>query len=98
MIATRTIAIAGVVLALALAAFASPFAATSPDGLERVAEDQGIAATAPAERNHAALPDYHVPGIGHAGASTGIAGVIGTLGVLVAAIIAGRLLVRRTRP
>lgn len=44
MISDRTLAISGVVLALALAAFAAPFASTAPDGMERVAADHGLVA------------------------------------------------------
>lgn len=39
---TRTFVIAGLVLALVLAALVSPFASSDPDGLEKVAEDHGF--------------------------------------------------------
>ena len=34
--------VAGLLVALALAAFASPFASTEPDGLNKVAADHGL--------------------------------------------------------
>lgn len=44
--ADRSLAMAGVALALMLAVFVSPFASTAPDGLETVAQAQGFAALA----------------------------------------------------
>lgn len=68
----------GLIVALGLAFFVSPLASSSPDGLERVAIDQGFAGTAD---EHAAddgpLADYGVKGVEDEGLSTGIAGVIG---------------------
>lgn len=68
---------AGLLIALAVT-FASPFADSNPDGLERVAEDQGFSAlgqTPPYEL----LPDYTVPFIQQDGVTTIAAGVIGVL-------------------
>jgi cobalt/nickel transport system permease protein len=69
---------AGLVTALALAGFGSFYASASPDGLEKVATDQGI------DRNveeHAAagspLADYGVKDVSNARISGGLAGVIG---------------------
>jgi cobalt/nickel transport system permease protein len=67
----------GLVIALAVA-FASPLASSSPDGLERVAEDQAFtekAQTAP----YTILPDYTIPGISDEALTTIAAGVIGVL-------------------
>ncbi|MBE2269949.1 MAG: PDGLE domain-containing protein [Anaerolinea sp.] len=68
---------AGLVLALAITLI-SPLADPNPDGLERVAEDQGFieAAQEPAFN---LLPDYTVPLIENEAASTIAAGIIGTL-------------------
>lgn len=90
----RAVAIAGVIIAILLAGVISPFASAAPDGLEKVAADHAIVATAPVWQ-HAAIPDYATPGVGHAGLSTASAGVIGTLAVLGLALLGGRLLRRR---
>jgi len=67
----------GLGLALAIAAFLSPFASSSPDGLERVAEDlgfldKGITLFA------SPIPDYLFPGVGNEKIATALAGIIGT--------------------
>ncbi|MFF9018068.1 energy-coupling factor ABC transporter permease [Streptomyces sp. NPDC014870] len=70
--------IGGLVAALVLAGFVSFYASASPDGLEKVAADQGIDAKV---EDHAAadspLADYGVKGIEAARLSGGLAGVIG---------------------
>lgn len=77
-ISTRAVVLAGVTIALLLAAVVSYYASGSPDGLERVAENLGFAGTAD---EHAAgnspLADYGVSGIGDARLSGGLAGIIG---------------------
>ncbi|MEU7292370.1 energy-coupling factor ABC transporter permease [Streptomyces exfoliatus] len=74
----RKLWIGGVVTALVLAGFVSFYASASPDGLEKVAADQGIDAKA---KEHAAagspLADYGVEGVETARLSGGLAGVIG---------------------
>lgn len=87
----------GLVVALALAFFVSPSASGEPDGLNRVAIDNGFADT---ETDHA-LDDtptagYEVRGVGDDRLSTGLAGLVG---VAVTFAVAGGvvLLVRRTR-
>ncbi|MCB9450664.1 MAG: energy-coupling factor ABC transporter permease [Anaerolineaceae bacterium] len=67
----------GLVIALALA-FASPLANPNPDGLERVAEDQGFLDKAE-EPAYTLLPDYTVPFIQSETFTTIAAGVIGVL-------------------
>lgn len=94
---TRTLVIAGTVLALALAAFAAPCASSAPDGLERVAADHGIAAAEHPTWRGAPLPDYQMPGITCPRLATGTAGVIGTLLVFLAAGGIG-LWLKRQRP
>lgn len=68
---------AGLVLALGLTAL-SPLASGSPDGLERVAEEQGFFARG-LEPVFEILPDYTVPLIKNEAVTTIAAGVIGTL-------------------
>jgi hypothetical protein len=88
--------VAGLALAAALAFFLSPHASSEPDGLERVAIDEGFADE---ESNHA-LDDtptagYAVRGVDDDGLSTGLAGLIG-VGVTFA-LAAGLFLVVRRR-
>ncbi|MFB7938095.1 energy-coupling factor ABC transporter permease [Streptomyces sp. NPDC056049] len=76
----RKVWIGGVVTALVLAGVVSFYASQSPDGLEKVAADQGIDAKAE-EYEHATadspLADYGVEGIESTRLSGGLAGVIG---------------------
>jgi hypothetical protein len=66
-------------LAVVLAAAVSPFAASSPDGLERVAADEAFLGEG---RAHAApVPGYAVPGVADERLATGLAGLAGALGV-----------------
>jgi cobalt/nickel transport system permease protein len=69
---------AGLVVAFILAFFVSPFASSSPDGLEKVAADKGLNT---GEQTHALadgpLADYAVKGVDNEKLSTGLAGVIG---------------------
>lgn len=65
------------ILALFLAIL-SPLASSSPDGLERVAEDKGFIERA-LEPVFNVIPDYMVPGIASETVATILAGVIGTL-------------------
>ncbi|MEU4203483.1 energy-coupling factor ABC transporter permease [Streptomyces sp. NPDC045470] len=74
----RRVWLAGVAVALVCAGGVSYYASTSPDGLEKVAGDQGIDAKA---EEHAAkdspLADYSVKDIADPRISGGLAGVIG---------------------
>jgi len=66
----------GLALALAVALF-SPLASPYPDGLERVAEDEGFieqAEVAPYEL----IPDYVFPSIDNEAVATILAGLVGT--------------------
>jgi cobalt/nickel transport system permease protein len=85
----------GLVIALALA-FASPLANRSPDGLDRVAEDQGFVDKAQ-EPAFKILPEYTVPFIQNEAATTIAAGVIGVLVVAGAGYGVARLTARRSR-
>ena len=88
---------AGVVAALALAFFISPLASSEPDGLERVAIDQGFESQA-VEHHFATGPlaDYGVAGVSNPSVSTGLSGVIGV--ALCFLLAAGLVLViRRVR-
>lgn len=68
----------GFAAALFIAAFAAPFAASSPDGLVRVAQDTGFLVK---ETNYISspIPHYSMPGMGDSGVATAAAGVTGTV-------------------
>lgn len=91
---SRRIWLFALLLALAVA-FLSPLASSHPDGLERIAEDQGFiqqAQDAPFE----IIPDYVLPGVENEAVATILAGVIGAL--LVAGLAWGLAwLVHRSR-
>ena len=76
----RLFVLGGLLVAAGLALFVSPFASGSPDGLEKVAGDQGFLQTA---RDHlfadGPLAGYTVRGIGNERLSTGVSGLIGVL-------------------
>ncbi|MEU8564444.1 energy-coupling factor ABC transporter permease [Streptomyces cyaneofuscatus] len=81
---TRGFWITGLVSAFLLAGFVSFYASASPDGLERVAADQGI--DEKVEEHGAAdspLADYGVGDIANARLSGGLAGVIGVSATVV---------------
>ena len=67
--------IAGYFIALGVTLLA-PFASGSPDGLERVAEDQGFIDTAE-DAPYAVIADYVVPGVENEAVATILAGAIG---------------------
>lgn len=70
-----------VALAVGLAVAVSPFASSSPDGLERVADDSGFVdegTLAPVQEG-SPVPDYAFPGVDDPQVATGLAGFVGTL-------------------
>ncbi len=94
---TRKVWATGLVTALVLAGFVSFYASASPDGLEKVAADQGIDATV---EDHAAagspLADYSVKDVTDARLSGGLAGALG-VGATVAVGTGVFWVVRRRR-
>jgi cobalt/nickel transport protein len=92
----RLFLIAGLLVAVGLALVVSPFASSSPDGLEKVATDKGFLETA---KDHAfadsPLADYAVKGVDNERLSTGLSGLIGVLltfgvGLALFALVTGR--------
>ena len=73
----RTWWIAGLVIALALTLL-SPLASSSPDGLERVAEDKGFIDAAE-DPPFQIVADYLFPGIENEAIATILAGIVGTV-------------------
>jgi uncharacterized membrane protein len=76
----RIFLLGGLLAAIGLALLVSGFASSSPDGLNKVAEDHGFAANA---RQHlfenGPLAGYAVKGVSNDRLSTGISGLIGVL-------------------
>lgn len=76
----RTFVVAGVLLAAALAIFVGPFASSSPDGLEKVAAEEGFdGAAEDSAVAEGPLADYGVDGIDDERTGTAAAGVIGVI-------------------
>ena len=65
-------------LAVGLATAVSPYASSSPDGLEKVAGDNAFLDRGEAQET-SVLSDYAFPGIGDERVATGLAGFAGTL-------------------
>jgi hypothetical protein len=77
-ITTTAFVVTGLVVALMLAFAVSPHASSQPDGLERVAADQGFdAGVRDSKVADSPLADYGVEGVDSAWLSTGLSGVIG---------------------
>lgn len=76
----------GIVVSLLLAGAISFYASSSPDGLEKVAEDQGFIDTAQDSAVAGSpLADYGVSGVEDERLSVGLAGIVGVLLTLVIA-------------
>jgi hypothetical protein len=67
----------GIGIALFITLF-SPFASSSPDGLERVAQDKSFLHTAKGP-SYEIIPDYTFPGVHNERVATILSGVIGVL-------------------
>lgn len=83
-IRTRTLLIAGAIVALVLAGIVSFYASAHPDGLEKVAGDKGMDTKVEEHAlADAPLADYGVEGVDNERISGGLAGVLGVAGTLV---------------
>jgi cobalt/nickel transport system permease protein len=90
---------AGLLVALGLALFVSPFASTSPDGLNKVAADKGLDTQAsPHALGDSPLAGYRVKGIEDQRVSKALSGVIGVLITFGVALGLFGLLRLRRRP
>jgi cobalt/nickel transport system permease protein len=83
----------GLIIALGLAIFVSPYACSWPDGLDKVAETFGFDGRATTFIN-TWIPDYRMPGVSSAGIATALAGALGTVVMFCIACLIGRVLVR----
>jgi hypothetical protein len=93
----RLFIIVALALAVGLGTAISPFSSSSPDGLERVADDKAFleAGKLASIQEDAPVPDYAFPGVENERLATGLAGFTGTLIVFglgsgVAALARGR--------
>ncbi|MDQ3607696.1 MAG: PDGLE domain-containing protein [Actinomycetota bacterium] len=77
-VSRRLFVVMALALAVGLATAISPFASPSPDGLNKVAQDEGFA-EAQAPSTLAPAPGYAFPGVENERVATGLAGFTGTL-------------------
>jgi cobalt/nickel transport protein len=76
----KRIIFSGLIIALFLAILLSSFASSWPDGLEKVAEDEGFIDLSEVEPSILSpIPDYAWPGIKNEKLATSVAGLVGTL-------------------
>jgi cobalt/nickel transport protein len=88
--------ILGLVVAVAIALFFSPFASSWPDGLDRVAKDLGFFEKGEGtEVLKAPIPDYKIPGLDSEGFSTALSGTLGTLAMFGIGFGVARLMRRK---
>ena len=79
-----------------VAGFLSFYASSSPDGLEKVAEDKGFLDTAQESANSGSvLADYGVAGIDNERLSVGLSGLIGVIATLAISLIIFKTIARK---
>ena len=92
----RVFVLGGALVALVFAAVVSQFAVDQPDGLERVAEDTGFAASGTEHAlSDSLFADYATAGISNESLSLAVAGIVGTMVTL--AVAAGIFLTLKER-
>jgi cobalt/nickel transport system permease protein len=89
--------VGGLIAALVLVAFVAPMASSSPDGLERVAEDTGFADTADDHPVGGPLAEYGVAGIENETVATIVAGAVGTVVTFAFGLILAGIVRRTTK-
>jgi cobalt/nickel transport protein len=88
--------LAGILVSIFVAGFFSFYASSSPDGLEKVAEDKGFLDTAQESANSGSpLADYGVAGIDNERLSVGLSGLIGVIVTLVLSLVIFKSLARK---
>jgi cobalt/nickel transport protein len=87
--------VVGLLIALIIGVFLSPFASSFPDGLERVAEDKGFIKSAVDSGFPSLIADYTFPGVENEKLATSLAGFIGVIVTFVAAIAVGKAVARK---
>jgi hypothetical protein len=94
----RPFVILALAVAIGLGTAVSPFASSSPDGLERVANDKAFIDDGHAHslQGDSPIRDYAFPGVHNERVATGLAGFVGTL--LVFGLGLGIATIARRRP
>jgi len=80
-LSTKVFVVVALAVAVGLATAVSPYASSSPDGLEKVAETKAFVADGKLHsiQEDAPIPDYAFPGIDNPRVATGVAGFAGVL-------------------
>lgn len=86
----------GLLTALGMALFVSPFVSSWPDGLDKAAEQLGFDGRT-AETISGWFGDYKIPGVSSTALATGLAGLAGVLIMFALAWFVGRLLARERK-
>ncbi len=87
---------AGLIVSLAIAGVLSFYASSEPDGLEKVAEDEGFLDTAKDSVNAGTpLADYGISGLENERLSVGLSGIIGVSVTLVVAFAIFKTLAKK---
>jgi cobalt/nickel transport protein len=88
--------LAGILVSIFVAGFLSFYASSSPDGLEKVAENKGFLDTAQESANSGSvLADYGVAGIDNERLSVGLSGLIGVIATLAISLIIFKTIARK---
>lgn len=88
--------LAGILVSLVVAGVLSYYASSSPDGLEKVAEDKGFLDTAKDSINSGTpLADYGVSGIENERLSVGLSGLVGVIATLLVAGLLFRVIAKK---
>jgi cobalt/nickel transport protein len=84
----------GLGISILLALFLSPYASSTPDGLEKIAKVKGFSDKGEGWKvwRHAPFSDYAIPWIKNEKVSTAISGLIGTLGIFFIVFGLGKLI------
>ena len=86
----------GILVSIFVAGFISYYASSSPDGLEKVAEDKGFLDTAQDSANSGSfLADYGVAGIDNERLSVGLSGLIGVIATLSVSLLIFKTLAKK---
>ena len=95
---TKTFLVVGLLVSVLLAGVVSFYASSSPDGLEKVAEDIGfVESIEPHAIENSPLAEYGVSGVENERLSVGLSGLIGVLLTAVVAIGGFMLLANKSK-
>ncbi len=87
--------VAGLAIVALVVIVLVPFASGDPDGLQRVAQDNGFLGSAQGPA-YSVIPGYTIPGLS-GGLSKVVAGLIGVAVIFGLIVVVGRVLARRRR-